>query len=108
MNNISSQYLDKFVLVFIGDILLYSKTKEEHKEHLWIVLQNLRKHKLYAKFDKCDFYQKKMQYLRHVISKEAIVVYLDKIRTIMEWSIPKDVAKIRSFMGITRYYYRFL
>jgi hypothetical protein len=65
MNSIFSQYLE---LVFIDDILVYSKTKEEHKEHLRIVLKNLRNHKLYAKFDKCDFCQKKIQYLRHVIS----------------------------------------
>jgi hypothetical protein len=108
MNNIFSQYLDKFVLVFIDDILVYSKTEEEHEEHLRIVLQTLRKHKLYAKFDKCDFYQKKIQYLGHVISAEGIAVDPEKIRAIMEWSIPKDVADIRSFMGITRYYRRFI
>jgi hypothetical protein len=74
MNNIFSQYLDKFILVFIDNILVYSKTEEEHEEHLRIVLETLRKHKLYAKFDKCDFYQKKMQYLGHVISTEGIAV----------------------------------
>jgi hypothetical protein len=108
MNNISSHYLDKFVLVFIDDILVYSKTKEEHEEHLRIVLQTLRKQKLYAKFDKCDFYQKKMQYLGHVISIEGIGVNPEKIRAIMEWLIPKDVVNIRSFMGITGYYYKFI
>jgi len=101
MNSIFSQYLE---LVFIDDILVYSKTEEEHKEHLRIVLKNLRNHKLYAKFDKCDFYQKKIQYLGHVISLEGIAVDPEKIRAIMEWSIPKDVADIRSFMGITGYY----
>jgi hypothetical protein len=108
MNNISSQYLDKFVLVFIDDILVYSKTKEEHEKHLRVVLQTLRKHKLYAKFDKCVFYQKKIQYLEHVISEEGIVVDPEKIRTIMEWPIPKDATDIRSFMGITGYYHRFI
>jgi hypothetical protein len=83
MNNIFSQYLDKFVLVFIDDILVYSKTKEEHKEHLRIVLKTLRKHKLYAKFDKCDFYQKKIQYLGHVISEEGIAVDPENIRAIL-------------------------
>jgi hypothetical protein len=105
MNSIFSQYLE---LVFIDDILVYSKTKEEHKEHLRIVLQNLRKHKLYAKFDKCDFYQKKIQYLGHVISLEGIAVDPEKIRAIMEWLIPKDVVDIRSFMGIIGYYCRFI
>jgi hypothetical protein len=108
MNNIFSQYLDKFVVVFIDDILVYSKTKEEHDEHLRIVLQMLRKHKLYAKFEKCDFYQKEIQYLGHVISAEGIVVDPKKIKAIMECSVPKDVVDIWSFMGITGYYRRFI
>jgi hypothetical protein len=103
MNSIFSQYLDKFVVVFINDIFVYSKTKEEHDEHLRIVLQTLRKHKLYAKFDKCDFYQKEIQYLGHVISIEGIAIDPEKIKSIMEWSVPKDVADIRSFMGMTGY-----
>ena len=108
MNNIFSQYLDKFVVVFIDDILVYSKTKEEHDEHLRIVLQALRKHKLYAKFDKCDFYKKKIQYLGHFISAEGSFVDPKKIKSIMEWSVPKDVADIHSIMGITGYYHRFI
>jgi hypothetical protein len=68
----------------------------------------LRKHKLYAKFNKCDFYQKKIQYLGHVVSAEGIAVNPKKIRFFMEWMIPKDVADIRSFMGITGYYRRFI
>jgi len=82
--------------------------EEEHDEHLRIVLQTLRKHKLYTKFDKCDFYQKEIQYLRHVISEEGIVVDPKKIKAIMEWLVPKDVEDIRSFMGITGYYCRFI
>jgi hypothetical protein len=100
--------LDKFVLVFIDNILVYSKTEEEHEEHMRIVLQNLRKHKLYAKFDKCDFYQRKIEYLGHAIYEEGIAFDREKIRSIMEWPIPKDVVDIRSFMGITRYYHRFI
>jgi hypothetical protein len=100
--------LDKFVLELIDDILVYSKTKEEHEEHLSIVLQTLRKHKLYAKFEKCDFYHKKIQYLGHVISEEGIAVDPNKIRAIMEWPISKDVVDIWSFMGITKYYRRFI
>jgi hypothetical protein len=96
------------MLVFIDDILVYSKIEEEHEEHLRIVLQNLRKQKLYVKFDKCDFYQKKIQYLGHVISAEGIVVDPEKIRAIIEWMVLKDVADVRSFMGITRYYQRFI
>ena len=74
MNNVFSQYLDRFVLVFLDDILIYSKTKVEHEDHLRLVLHVLREHQLYAKLNKCDFYQSKVQYLGHVISKEGIAV----------------------------------
>jgi hypothetical protein len=72
------------VVIFIDDILVYSRAEEEHNEHLRIVLQTLRKHKLYAKFDKCDFYQKEIQYLGHVISAKGIVVAPEKTKAIME------------------------
>lgn len=108
MNSIFNQYLDKFVLVFIDDISAYSETKEEHEEHLKIVLQTLREHKLYAKLDKCDFYQRMIQYLGNIISEDGIAVDLEKIKSIMEWPIPKDVADIRSSMRITGYYRRFI
>jgi hypothetical protein len=94
INNIFIQYLDKFVVVFIDDIMVYSKTEEEHDEHLRIVLRTLRKHKLHVKFNKCDFYQKEIQYLEHVISSEGIVVDLEKIKAIMGWPVLKDVAYI--------------
>jgi hypothetical protein len=108
MNNIFSQYLDKFVVVFVDDILAYSKMEQEHDEHLRIVLQTLRKHKMYAKFDKCDFYKKEIQYLGHVISTKGIVVDPEKIKSIIEWSVPKDVEDIQSFMEITAYYHTFI
>jgi hypothetical protein len=94
MNSIFSQYLDKFVVVFVDDILFYSKMEEEHDEHLRIVLQTLRKHKIYAKFDKWDFYKKEIQYLGHVISTKGIGVNPKKIKAIIEWLVPKDVADI--------------
>jgi len=97
MNNILSKYLDKFVIVFIDNILIYSKNEQDHKEHLRIVLQMLREHQLYAKFSKCEFFQSKIHYLGHVISKEGISVDRDKIQAIMGWPIPKDVSDIRSF-----------
>jgi hypothetical protein len=108
MKNVLSKFLDKFVLVFIDDILIYSKNREEHEEHLRLVLQVLREHQLYAKFSKCDFFQKKIHYLGHVLSKEGVAVDPDKIRSIMEWPTPKDVSDIRSFMGSTGYYRRFI
>jgi hypothetical protein len=95
MNNVLINFLDKFALVFIDDILIYSKNREEHEEHLRLILQVLREHQLYAKFSKCDFFQKKFHYLGNVISKEGVLVDPNKIRSIMEWPTPKDVSYIR-------------
>ena len=87
MNNVMHKYLDKFMVIFIDDILIYSKYEEEHKEHLKIVLQVLREHQIYAKFSKCDFFKDKIQYLGHVITKDGILVDPDKITTIENgWS----------------------
>jgi hypothetical protein len=108
MYNVFSKFLDKFVLVFIDDILIYSKNREEHEEHLRLVLQVLREYQLCANFSKCDFFQKKIHYLGHVIYKEGVAVDPDKIRSIMEWPTPKDVLDIRSFMGLEGYYRRFI
>eukprot|EP00253_Pinus_taeda_P019316 PITA_19316 len=108
MNSVFHQFLDKFVLIFIDDILIYSRSKEEHEEHLRMVLQTLREHQLYAKLSKCDFYKEEIQYLGHVISQEGIAVDPEKIKTILEWPVPKDVADIRSFMGLAGYYRRFV
>ena len=98
----------KFVVFFIDDILIYSKSKEEHEEHLKIVLQVLRENHFYAKFSKCDFFKDKIQYLGHVISKEGISVEPDKIKAIIDWPIPKYVTDVRSFMGIMGYYPKFI
>jgi hypothetical protein len=84
MNNVLGKFLDRFVLGFIDDILIYSKNREENEEHLKLVLQVLREHYLYAKFSKCDFFQEKFHYLGHVISEEGVRVDPDKIRSIME------------------------
>ena len=108
MNNVLSKYLDKFVVIFIDEILIYSKTKEEHDEHLQIILQVIREDKLYAKFSKCKFFKDKIQYLGHVISNEGISEDPDKIKAIMEWHVPKDVSDVRSIMEITGYYQKFI
>lgn len=108
MNSVFHWYLDKFVLIFIDDILIYSHNIKEHEEHLRLVLQTLREHQLYGKFSKCDFYKEQIQYLGHIITKEGIAVDPENIRTIMEWPMPKDVVDIRSFMGLAGYYRQFV
>ena len=74
MNYIFMEYLDKFVVVYLDDILVYSKNEEEHAEHLWLVLEKLREHQLYAKYSKCEFWLSEVTYLGHVISKDGIAV----------------------------------
>jgi hypothetical protein len=108
MNSVLNKYLDKFVLVFVDDILVYSKNREEHEEHLRMVLQVLREHQLYAKFNKCDFFKKEIQYLGHVISVEGVAVDPAKIKEIMDWPAPRNVTEVRSFMGLDGYYRRFI
>jgi hypothetical protein len=108
MNGVFREYLDKFVQVFIDDILIYSRTTEEHDEHLRLVLQCLREHKLYGKLSKCSFYQSRIHYLGHVISGEGIAVDPAKVEAIMEWPAPTNVTEVRSFMGLAGYYRRFV
>ena len=108
MNSVLNKYLDKFLLVFIDDILFYSKSEEEHKEHLRIVLQTLKENQLYAKFSKREFYKDKIQYLGHIISKQGLDVDPENIKAIKEWPVPTDVSTVRSFMGIAGYYRRFV
>jgi hypothetical protein len=108
MNGVSKEYLDKFVIVILDDILIYSKLGEEHEKHLSMVLQVLREHQLYAKLSKCSFNWKKIHYLGHIISEEGIEVDPEKIEAIGGWSTPKNVTDIRSFMGHASYYRRFI
>ncbi|MCI12267.1 retrotransposon protein, partial [Trifolium medium] len=108
MNRIFHPFLDKFVVVFIDDILIYSKSEEEHKEHLRIVLQMLREKKLYAKLSKCEFWMKEISFLGHVISSEGIAVDPAKVDAVLQWSTPESVSEIRSFLGLAGYYRRFI
>ena len=108
MNRIFRDYLDQFVVVFIDDILIYSKTEAEHVEHLRIVLTKLRKEKLYAKLKKCDFWLKQVAFLGHIISAEGITVDPQKIDAIIKWPRPTTVTEIRSFLGLAGYYRRFV
>ena len=104
MNGVFREYLDKFVQVFIDDILIYSRTTEEHDEHLRLVLQCLREHKLYGKLSKCSFYQSRIHYLGHVISGEDITVDPTKVEAIMEWPAPMNVLEVRNFMVLEKHY----
>jgi hypothetical protein len=108
MNGVFRDYLDKFVIVFLDDILVYSRTEEEHEQHLRMVLQVIREHQLYAKLSKCSFYQERIHYLGHIISKDGIAVDPKKIEAIREWSTPRNVTEVRSFMGLVGYYKRFI
>ena len=108
MNKIFMPYLDKFVIVFIDDILIYSKDKAEHAKHLKIVLQILREHQLYAKFSKCEFWLDQVEFLGHVISKDGIAVNPSKIQAILEWKAPINAKEIRGFLGMAGYYRRFI
>jgi hypothetical protein len=108
MNGIFKEYLDKFVIVFLDDIIIYSKLEEEHGKHLRMVLQVLREHQLYAKLSKSSFYQKQIHYLGHIISEEGLSMDPKKIEAIRGWSIPKNVTDFISFMGLVGYYTIFI
>ncbi|GKE43481.1 putative reverse transcriptase domain-containing protein, partial [Tanacetum coccineum] len=108
MNRGCKPYLDKFVIVFIDDILIYSKSKQEHEEHLKIILELLKKEELYAKIFKCEFWISKVQFLGHVIDSEGIHVDPAKIEAIKDWTSPKSPTEIRQFLGLAGYYRRFI
>ena len=95
-------------MVFIDDILVYSKDAQEHEHHLRIVLETLREKKLYAKLSKCDFWLNEVSFLGHIVSVEGIRVDLAKIETIVNWKSPQNVKEVRSFLGIAGYYRRFV
>jgi hypothetical protein len=108
MNSVFMNELDKFVVIFIDDILIYSMNEAEHAKHLRIVLQRLRDHKLYAKFSKCEFWLDSVKFLGHTISKDGISVDPSKVQEVMDWKPPKSAHQIRSFLGLTGYYHRFI
>jgi hypothetical protein len=108
MNGVFHEHLDKFVQVFIDDILIYSRMMEEHDENLRLVLQSMRENKLYGKLSKCSFYQSMIHHLGHVVSNEGITMDLANFETIMECPASRNVPKVRSFMGLEVYYRRFV
>ena len=108
MNKVFMEFLDKFVVVFIDDILIFSKTEEEHAKHIRLVLQKLREHKLYAKRSKCEFWLKEVSFLGHVVSNGGIAVDPGKVQDVLNWKPPTIVSEIHSFLGLARYYRRFI
>jgi hypothetical protein len=108
MNNVFMDYLDKFVVVFIDDILVYSQNEQEHVEHLRKVLQRLRDCQLYAKLSKCKFWISEVLFLGHIINRDGLVVDPKKVEVILDWKAPKDVRGIKSFIGMAGYYRRFI
>jgi hypothetical protein len=108
MNKFLMEYLDKFVVVFINDILVYSRSEEEHEEHLRLAFQKLRENRLYAKLSKCEFWMKQVAFLGHVISKGGIFVDPSKVQDVLSWNAPTSVSDTRSFLGLARYYRRII
>ncbi|KAI3807474.1 hypothetical protein L1987_23403 [Smallanthus sonchifolius] len=108
MNRVCKPYLDKFVIVFIDDILIYSRTKEEHEHHLKLILELLSNEKLYAKFSKCEFWIQEVHFLGHVINKNGIHVDPSKIEAIKNWEAPRTPTEVRQFLGLAGYYRRFI
>nr|ADB85355.1 putative retrotransposon protein [Phyllostachys edulis] len=108
MDKVFMEYLDKFVVVFIDDILVYSKSEEEHAEHLRLILEKLREHQLYAKFSKCDFWKKEVDFLGHVMTAAGVAVDPGKEKAILHWEQPKTVTQICNFLGLAGYYRRFI
>ena len=108
MNRVFRPYLDRFVVVFIDDILVYSKDEQELEQYLKIVLQTLREKKLYAKLRKWDFWLMEVSFLGHIVSVEGIRVDSAKIEVVVNWKLPRNVTEVRSFLGLAGYYRRFV
>ena len=104
MNRVFHPYLDQYVVVFIDDILVYSKDAQEHEQNLRIVLQILREKKLFAKLSECDFWLKEESFLGHIVSAKDIRVDPMKIEAIVSWKPPQNVTEVRSFLGLAGYY----
>ena len=108
MNNIFRPYLDQFVVVYVDDILVFSKHPDDHEAHLRTVLQVLRREKLYAKASKCELFRPETEFLGHIVSADGIRPDPKKLRAIDEWPHPKNVNDIQSFHGLANYYRRFI
>ena len=108
MNHVFRSYVDRFVVVFIDDVLVYSKDREDHDTHLQVVLETLRKEQLYAKVSKCEFWLRELFFLGHIVSEEGIKVDPSEIEVILEWKPPRNVTEVHSFLGLAGYHRRFV
>jgi hypothetical protein len=103
MNKVFMEYLVKFVVVFIDNIVIFAKNEEEHDEHLRLVLQKHRENQIYAKLNKCEFWLNEVSFLGHIISEGGISVDPSKVNDLLSWNTPQSVSDIRSFLGLARY-----
>ena len=108
MNTILREGLDRFVLVFLDDILIYSRTREEHEQHVRAVLSRLRSEKFFGRIQKCDFFQTEVEYLGFDVGADGVKPSLSKVRAVAEWPIPTSVKDIRSFLGLASFYRKFI
>jgi hypothetical protein len=108
MNKVFMEYLNRFIIVFIDDILIFSKMMEEHEEHLRLVLEKLRSNQLYAKISKCEFWLTEVTFLGHVISTGGVSIDPSKVKDVLNWMPPTTVSEIQSFLGLAGYYRRFI
>ena len=106
MHRVFQPYQNQFVVAFMDDILIYSKSEEEHGDQLRIVLHALRNHRLYAKLSKCEFWFTEVIFLGHVVSASGVLVDSEKVETVMSWERPNSLFEIRSFLGLAGYYKR--
>ena len=100
MNKVFMEEQDKFVVVFIDDILIYSKSAEEHEQHLRVILNKLRGHDLYAKFNKCEFWLQEVAFLGHIITTEGVKVDPKKVKAVSDWKQPTNMMEVHSFLGL--------
>ena len=108
MNKVLAPFLDRFVVVYLDDIIIYSKTLEEHVGHFWEVFRTLRDNQLYVKKEKCSFTQEEVSFLGHIVSKGKLRLDMAKRKVILEWEPPTKVIELRSFLGLVNYYRRFI
>ena len=108
MNRVCRPLLDRSVIVFIDDILVYSRSREQHEEHLREIPRVLRSERLYAKFSKCDFWLREVQFLGHLVNQKGILVNPAKIGAVMSWEVSRSPTEIKSFLGLPGYYWRFI